>query len=71
MRFIYPNLIREMMSRNITAATIAPVIEVSTSAVYRRLRGETDWKLPEVIRLCQFFDNSNASELFLRLDIKS
>lgn len=71
MRFIYPNLIREMMSRNITAATIASVIEVSTSAVYRRLRGETDWKLPEVIRLCQFFDNSNASELFLRLDIKS
>lgn len=71
MRFVYPNLIREMISRDITPATIALVIEVSTSAVYRRLRGETDWKLPEVIRLCQFFDNSNASELFLRLDIKS
>lgn len=71
MFFVYPNLIAEMTRRKITAATLASVVDLSTSAVYRRLRGETDWKLPEVIRLCQYLDNSNASELFLRLNIKT
>jgi predicted transcriptional regulator len=46
---------------------LAHVIGVSELGTYRRMRGDTDWKLPEVIKICEWLNYLNASQLFERL----
>lgn len=68
MNAVYPNLIREIEQDKLSITTISKLLHVSKSTVYRRLQGATNWKLWEVGKICQYLDNSDATELFLRLD---
>jgi hypothetical protein len=43
---------------------LADVLGISRYAAYRRLRGFAEWKLPEVIRLCQHFAVFDTAWLF-------
>lgn len=68
MHFIYPNIVSEMKKRGLDYRDIADILGISEHAAYRRLRGFAGWKLPETIRLCQYFDISDAAWLFYRGD---
>ena len=67
---IFPNLTRAIIDRKISYAKLAAAVGMSKSAMYRRLSGDADWKLHEIVNNCQFFDTDDAVELFLRLDTK-
>jgi plasmid maintenance system antidote protein VapI len=43
---------------------LADVLGISEYAVYRRLRGFSEWKLPEAIRLSQYFSVCSVAWLF-------
>lgn len=64
MLFIYPNLVSVMRNRGLGYRDIADVLGISEYAAYRRLRGSAGWKLQETIRLCQYFNVSDAAWLF-------
>lgn len=68
---IYPNLTLKMKVNKVSAETLAAKLGMKKSALYRRLRGETEWRLSEVVEICEFFDNYDAGELFLRLNTKT
>ena len=67
----YPNIDREMDAKNITYPVLAAEIGLHPMAVYRRLNGISEWKLPEAVRVCLYFGYSDMPKLFLRLDTKS
>lgn len=67
---IFPNLTRELIGRNLSYAKLAAAVGMSKSAMYRRLGGKSDWKLHEVVNICQYLNVDDAVELFLRLDTK-
>ena len=71
MKSVYPNLTKTMNSLNINYIELGRAIGLSSIATYRRIVGAVEWKLPEVVKVCEYFDNSNATWLFLRLDTKS
>ena len=71
MKSVYPNLTNTMNCRNINYIDLSEAIGLSPIATYRRIVGSVEWKLSEVIKVCKYFDNSNATWLFLRLDTKS
>ena len=62
--YVYPNLAKLMEERDMGYEDIADLLEISKYAAYRRLRGLSGWKLHETIRLCHFFDDSDAAWLF-------
>ena len=64
MRFVYPNLVSTMKEHGLDYKKLADVLGISEYAAYRRLRGFTEWKLPETIRLCQHLGVSDAAWLF-------
>lgn len=66
MLFVYPNLVRLMNDRGMNYRKLADILNISELAAYRRLRGSTEWKLPEVMRLCQYFGTSDTAWLFER-----
>ena len=68
---VYPNLINEMARQDITVTDMAKLLNVSQATIYRRLNGKSDFLLREAVKICQYFDNENAAELFLRLDSNS
>ena len=67
---IFPNLTRAIIDRGLSYAKLAAAVGMSKSAMYRRLSGKSDWKLHEVVNICQFLNIDDAVELFLRLDTK-
>ena len=67
---VFPNLTRAIIDNNLSYAKLAAAVGMSKSAMYRRLSGEADWKLHEVVNICQFLNIDDAVELFLRLDTK-
>lgn len=70
MMIVYPNLAKLMMERKISIAELAEKIGLSLYQLHDRLIGSTDFTLSEVVKICQFFDYLNDSELFIRLDTK-
>ena len=62
--FVYPNLVKKMKERDMGYEDLADLLGISKYAAYRRLRGFAGWKLHETIRLCQYFDDSDAAWLF-------
>ena len=64
MNFVYPNLVSAMKERCLDYKDLADVLGISEYAAYRRLRGFSEWKLPEVVCLCQYFSASDISLLF-------
>ena len=68
---LYPNIDRALDNKNITYHVLAEAIGLHPMAVYRRLRGISEWKLPEAVRVCAYLECSDMPKLFLRLDTKS
>ena len=66
MLFVYPNLVKLMEERGVGYTDLADILGISKYAAYRRLRGFAGWKLHETIRLCQYFEISDAAWLFSR-----
>lgn len=60
----YPILDTLMAERNIKYPELGEAIGLEKMAVYRRLKGLTEWKLPEVLAVCQYFNNPNATYVF-------
>ena len=68
-RCVYPKLLEKLTERGISYRTLADIADVSQMGVYRRITGATEWKLPEVVAICQFLDESDAEKLFQRNNI--
>ena len=68
---LYPNLTCSLNTQNITYSQLAKAIGMSKTAIYRRKNGLIEWKLPEIVRICQFLGIEDAVWLFLRFDDKS
>lgn len=68
MKNLYPNLASELQAHNLTNAIFAKMIGMAKTTLYRRLCGETEWKLHEVVTICGILDNNDVQHLFLRLD---
>lgn len=64
MHSIYPNLDKRMLDHGIKYKDLAEAIGMDWLAMYRRLKGISTWKLPEIVAVCQFFNENNAVELF-------
>lgn len=55
---IYPNLKAEMARRGYTNDDLGKIIGVKGGAVSLKLRGERDFDILEVKKICQHFDMS-------------
>lgn len=71
MRVQYPNLALTLKEQNVTYAQLTSILGVSKSTLRRRLIGVSDWKIHEVVLICQFLERWDSAQLFLRLDTKS
>ena len=65
---VYPNLVRELHAQGVSVSDLTKVLYLSRSAIYQRLSGKMDWKLAEVVAICQYLEFSDALELFLRFN---
>lgn len=45
-----------MIEKNYTVAKLAEAIGVSESALYRKLRGDSEFKLSEMLAICRVLD---------------
>ena len=68
MKTVYPNLDVEIQKRDISYPKLAKLAGLSKYAMYRRITGQTDFKVTEVVCICQVLENLDASQLFLRLN---
>lgn len=57
-RVMYPGLVAVMASRGETHASLGKVLNLSTSAVTRRISGETEWSLGEIRTICNHYRKS-------------
>lgn len=57
-RVEYPGLVAVMASRGDTHASLADVLDISTSAVSRRISGEVEWSLGEIRTICNHYKKS-------------
>lgn len=64
MRFVYPNLVSTMNDRGLDYKGLADILGISEHAAYRRLRGFSEWKVPEAVNLCRYFGISDTAWLF-------
>jgi len=71
MQTVYPNLDMEIQKRDISYSSLAKQIGLSKYAMYRRIVGRTDFKISEIVQICQVLDILDASQLFLRLNTKT
>lgn len=53
----YPNLVGEMARRGYTAIDIASEIGMEVGTFRSRLSGQTDFKLPEMVKIRDIIDN--------------
>lgn len=67
MAFVYPNLEKKLSDYGLDYRDLAHIIGVSELGTYRRMRGDTEWKLREVTTICKQLNCKNASQLFERL----
>lgn len=68
-RCVYPKLLEKLTERGISYRDLAQIAGVSQMGIYRRITGTTEWKLPEVVAICQFLGESEAETLFQRNNI--
>lgn len=71
MKSVYPNLDMEIQKRDISYPKLARLVGLSKYAMYRRITGRTDFKINEVVSICDTLSVIDASQLFLRLNTKS
>lgn len=70
MKSVYPNLDKEVQKQNMSYQKLANLVGLSKYAMYRRINGQTDFKLSETVCICQILENLDAKQLFLRLHTK-
>ena len=68
-RCVYPKLLEKLTERGISYRDLAQIADVSELGIYRRITGITEFKLPEVVAICQFLGDSDAEKLFQRNNI--
>lgn len=68
MKNIYPNLASEVKAHALTIREFAQLLGMPKTTLYRRLCGETEWRLHEVLTICGILNCYNVHYLFLRLD---
>ena len=66
---LYPNLDTAVKENKLSYSQLAQEIGMSSSTIYRRLRGEGEWLLPEAVAICQRLNVKDLELLFLRFDI--
>ena len=66
MSSVYPNIDSEMAKRNMHYRDLAKVAGTTDLQMYRRLRGLTNWKLVEAMKICRFFEHPDVTILFQR-----
>ena len=59
----YPSLKGEMAKRGVKPGDLAELLEMSEESVRRRLRGEVEFDLTEIVKIMKFF-GCKFSELF-------
>lgn len=64
MQSIYPNLDKMMIDHGMSYSELGSRIGLGNLAMYRRLKGITNWRLPEILAICDYFNEPNAVELF-------
>lgn len=60
---IFPKLRAKMGYNNHSTADLAIILEISEDSVRRRLRGEVEFGLPEIVKLLKFY-NCTFEDLF-------
>ncbi|MCI7181854.1 MAG: helix-turn-helix transcriptional regulator [Schaedlerella sp.] len=60
---IFPKLRAKMAYHGNTTADIAEFLGISEDSVRRRLRGEVEFELPEIVKLIKFY-NCTFEEIF-------
>ncbi len=65
---MYPNLELEMFKRKITGREMAQRLGIGESTMYKKLRGEFDFKLKEVEKILDIFPEMDWRVLFARAD---
>lgn len=68
-RCVYPKLLEKLTERSIPYRDLARIADVSEIGIYRRISGTTEWKLPEVVAICQYLEEYDAEKLFQRNNI--
>jgi predicted transcriptional regulator len=68
MKNIYPNLTSELKAQQLSFAELAKIIGMPKSTMYRRISGNTQWRLHEVLTICGTLNLYDVHYLFLRLD---
>ena len=66
MESIFPNLDSELARRKMHYRELAPVAGVSEMQMYRRMKGQTNWRLNEAVKVCLFLENPDVNNLFAR-----
>lgn len=66
MNSLYPNIDSEMAKRKMHYRDLARVAGTSDLQMYRRLRGYTNWKLIEAMKICHHFEHPDINTLFHR-----
>lgn len=61
----YPNLVAEMIRHGDTARTLAESMNLTYSAIWRRMSGRQDWLISEITFICERY-NMSFEELFKR-----
>ena len=65
---MYPNLELEMFKQKITGRQMAQRLGIGESTMYKKLRGEFDFKLQEVKKIQDIFPDVDWRVLFARAD---
>ena len=65
---MYPNLELAMFKRKITGREMARKLGIGESTMYKKLRGEYDFKLREAEQISAIFPETPWRELFARED---
>ena len=65
---MYPNLELAMFKKKITGREMARQLGIGESTMYKKLRGEYDFKLKEVEKIIDIFPDTPWRELFARED---
>lgn len=60
----FPNIDEELRKRDMTYRDLASELNMPPMNLYRRLTGLTQWSLPEVVVVCEFFGRDDALTLF-------
>ena len=55
---VFPLLKGEMAKRGISVRDLAKVLDTSEDSVRRRLRGEVEFDLKEIIKLLEYFERT-------------